>query len=335
MSARVRENRDRTMTGTIRAGRLGLCAMLSAGLVMSASARTNTTGAGATSGSVLRLGTGAAQPAMGDAGVSNTWGVAAMHYNPAGLGFTNRAEISAMYQNLVLDISQGDLAFSHPINNVSSWGLGVTYLDYGKTQRVTLADVINNSTPSTSFGGQDFVFSGAYGRQFNEYFSAGITGKVLNQQIDNKSATAVMADVGLLFRPANFPVRIGVTGANLGSKVNFNITNATSARRSENLPALVRAGAAVDLFNNHLTITGEVEKVRDQAATAQVGAEARIMEMLAFRIGWDGRVQADDGLTGGIGIKVNDLAIDYAFVPYGNLGNNHRIALTYKFGPNY
>ncbi|MEK8023120.1 MAG: PorV/PorQ family protein, partial [Candidatus Hydrogenedentota bacterium] len=208
------------------------------------------------------------------------------------------------------------------------WGLGLTYLDYGKTQRVTLSDVINNQTPSTSFGGQDFVFKGAYGRQFNEYFGFGITGKVLNQQIDNVSATSVMADLGLVIRPSNLPIRVGVTGANLGSKVKFNNT-------SEDLPLLVRGGAAVDLFDNRLTITAEAEKVRDQDVTAQVGAEARIMEMVALRIGWDGRVDADDGLTGGIGVKVNDLCIDYAFVPYGNLGNNHRISLNYKFGPNY
>lgn len=305
-----------------------LAAVMVAGVAMSASAASNSNDAGATSGSVLRLGSGAAQPAMGDAGVANTWGVAAMHYNPAGLGFTNRAEVQAMYQNLVLDIGHGEIAVTHPINNVSSWGLGLTYLDYGKTQRVTLADVINNQTPSTSFGGQDFVFKGAYGRQFNEYFGFGITGKVLNQQIDNVSATSVMADLGLVIRPSNLPIRVGVTGANLGSKVKFNNT-------SEDLPLLVRGGAAVDLFDNRLTITAEAEKVRDQDVTAQVGAEARIMEMVALRIGWDGRVDADDGLTGGIGVKVNDLCIDYAFVPYGNLGNNHRISLNYKFGPNY
>ncbi len=295
-------------------------------LVGAASAESND--AGTTAGTLLRLGAGARVPAMGDAGTANSFGVSALHYNPAGLGFTNRAEVEAMYQNMVLDISQGQIGFEHPVNSVSSWGVHANYLDYGKARRVTLMDIINSNVTSSTFSGQDIVFGASYGRRLADNIALGVTGKILNQQIDNASATAVAADVGILVKPASWPVRFGVVGQNFGTKLSFDVSR-------EQLPALVRGGVAMDLFNDRLTISAEVEKVRNQDVTAQVGGELRIMELLALRAGYDGRIDVDNGMTAGFGVKIADFNVDYAYVPFGNLGNTHRLALTYRFGPKY
>jgi hypothetical protein len=306
--------------------RKAIVGVMIVGLVGSAGAASND--AGTTAGTMLRLGAGARGRAMGDAMTANSIGVSAMYYNPADVGFTNRAEAEAMYQSLVADIGLGQVGFVHPINSVSTWGVGVSYLDYGKSTRVSLADIINNNQPATTFTGQDIAVRGTYGRRFSDAFAGGLTLKVLNQEIDNQSATAFAADVGLSIRPQSWPVRFGVTGQNLGSKIKFD-----SERNS--LPTLVRAGLALDLFEDRLTISADAEKVRDQDVTGQVGAEFRLMQMLAFRVGFDGRIDADDGWTAGMGVKVSDLSFDYAFVPYGHLGNTHRVSLTYQFGPKY
>ena len=129
--------------------------------------------AGANAGMVLRLGSGGRTPAMGDAGVANVSGVAALHYNPAGLGATDRAEVGAMYQNFVLDIGQGELRFAHPINDVSAWGVFLSYLDYGKTTRVTLQDIYQDAQSSAKFSGRDLIVGAAYGRRVTENVSLG------------------------------------------------------------------------------------------------------------------------------------------------------------------
>ena len=69
--------------------------------------------------------------------------------------------------------------------------------------------------------------------------------------------------------------------------------------------------------------------------TASAGAEVRLMDLLALRVGYDGRIDADNGLTAGFGVKVADMGVDYAYIPFGRLGNSHRVALTYQFGPRY
>jgi hypothetical protein len=283
---------------------------------------------GTNAGLVLRMGSGARIPAMGDAGVANSWGVAALHYNPAGLGVTERAEVGAMYQSFVLDIGQGELRFAHPINNRSAWGVSLSYLDYGLTTRVTLADIFQDVQPATKFTGHDLVLGASYGLRVTDQVSIGATGKLINGEIDNTSATAFAADFGLLARAPGWPVRFGVSVLNLGSSMKYD-------RTKNDLPLLVRGGLAVDLFENRLTIAADLEKVRNQGVSASVGAEVRLMELLALRVGYDGRIDADNGLTAGLGVKVADFAVDYAYVPFGRLGNSHRLGLTYQFGPRY
>lgn len=306
--------------------------ILASGLLLAvagaAGAANNSNDAGSTSGAMLRLGSGAVGPAMGDAYTAGARGVSSLYYNPGGLGFTDRAEVEAMYQRLVLDIGQGQVGFVHPVNSQMTWGLGLSYLDYGRTQRVTLSDVINSNIPSTSFSGQDILVTGALGRQFNDNFSVGVAAKVFHQEIDNIAATAVAADIGLSARFDNLPIRFGVAGRNLGTKLKFE-------RVSEELPALVRGGLAVDLFNNRFTLNADLEKVRNQDLSFGVGAEVRVIEMLALRVGYDDRNDAGEGLTAGMGVRVSDLAFDYAYVPYGDFGQNHRVSLTYRFGPTY
>jgi hypothetical protein len=55
--------------------------------------------------------------------------------------------------------------------------------------------------------------------------------------------------------------------------------------------------------------------------------------MVALRTGYQfGRnTGAGSGFSVGMGLTFSNLGLDYAFVPYGDLGDTHRISLGYKF----
>ena len=53
--------------------------------------------------------------------------------------------------------------------------------------------------------------------------------------------------------------------------------------------------------------------------------------MLSIRAGWDGAAVIDNGLTVGGGVKLKGMNIDYSFVPFGDVGNNHRVGMKYAF----
>jgi hypothetical protein len=157
----------------------------------------------------------------------------------------------------------------------------------------------------------------------------GISGKYFSSDIDRSNASAVMADVGIQWRPHE-RLRTGLTAQNLGTRLKYD-------QQNEQLPLLIRGGASYEVVPGRWTVNVEGELVRYGDPTLQVGAEYWIGRMLALRAGYDERRNIDDklkGLTAGLGARMEQFGLDYAFVPYGELGSTHRISLRYDFGRN-
>ncbi|RMH57563.1 MAG: hypothetical protein D6679_06390 [Candidatus Hydrogenedentota bacterium] len=302
---------------------------------LSASAAQNEDRAGANAGITLRFTPSTQAAALGDAFTAAAdREVAALYYNPAGLGWSDVSsdesgsrEIGLMYQNLVLDIGQGAIGYTSPLGKASGWGALVQYVDYGSTQRTIVSGTAGRN--SGTFSGQDIALSLSYGAKLAETWGYGVTGKVFNTKIDNASATAFAFDAGLRWRSATGSLSLGLTARNVGTKLKFD-------QVEENLPTLFRLGAAWRPFSNSagsrpLLITGDVEKIAREGWSAHVGAEYTLAEMLSLRVGYDGSVDIDNGLTAGAGFHMKNFSLDYAFVPFGDVGNTHRVGLRYRF----
>ncbi|HJT24811.1 MAG TPA: tetratricopeptide repeat protein, partial [bacterium] len=68
----------------------------------------------------------------------------------------------------------------------------------------------------------------------------------------------------------------------------------------------------------------------------QGGLEGTFARDYFLRLGYQGVLQDNqiNGLTGftaGAGLRIEQFRLDYAFVPYGDLGTSHRISLGYEF----
>jgi hypothetical protein len=57
------------------------------------------------------------------------------------------------------------------------------------------------------------------------------------------------------------------------------------------------------------------------------GIEYHLGNVLIFRIGYEKNPATLFSITGGIGWRINEYQLDYAFVPHGELGYTHRISL--------
>lgn len=61
------------------------------------------------------------------------------------------------------------------------------------------------------------------------------------------------------------------------------------------------------------------------------------MDFLALRLGAPIKIVQNEKLDGfselggGVGFRLHNYRLDYAFVPFANLGNTHRISFTGKF----
>ncbi|RMH58606.1 MAG: hypothetical protein D6679_04220 [Candidatus Hydrogenedentota bacterium] len=213
-------------------------------------------------------------------------------------------------------------------------GLGisafVSYLDFGSQDRTTLSTAggITNINNAGSFSAADVAGGVAFGRHFfNDNFSAGVSLKGIYSKLDGVTASAFAADLGAEYKLTfgDQPVTLGATAQNLGTTLKFD-------RVSEELPRTFQIGASTKLWSDRLTLYAGVEKVIHDDFVFRGGVEASpFVPMLTFRAGYDGSNDAGNGLTAGIGIKINNIVLDYAYIPNDVFSDNHRVGLQYHF----
>lgn len=124
-------------------------------------------------------------------------------------------------------------------------------------------------------------------------------------------------------------MRFGVSALNVGGHLKYE-------RESERLPTSFRAGAAMRPIKN-LLITTDWIVPRSNTAYAAAGTEwvavdSRTMSFIlrAGLNGLRGRDLTGAAVSGGAGFHLSPCQLDYAFVPFGELGDTHEIMLTFR-----
>ena len=284
--------------------------------------------AGTNAGNTLRISPSAAASAMGDAYTAAGQGeVESLHYNPAGLAWSTKRQVAGTYQNMILDVGQGTIGYLQPINEKSGWGILPQYVDFGTTQRTLVSGTAGVN--AGNFSGHDLAIGLSYGAQFGEGWAYGVTAKAFSSQIDDVTATAIAGDLGLMWRPVKSNFALGFALKNFGSTVKYEVA-------TERLPLVFRGGGEWTPFkakdgSSILRVTADIEKVSREGISGFFGAEYTFAKMLSIRVGYDGALSVDNGLTVGGGVNIKDFELDYAYVPFGDVGNNHRVGLEYSF----
>lgn len=282
--------------------------------------------AGASAAEMLRLGIGGRAPAMGDAYIAAARGSESLRYNPAGLGWTDHRTAEFSYNKLVEEVGLASINYAAPIAKNGGWSVGLKWINYGSIKRTTVADPTGFT--SGSFTSSDLAFSAGYGHKFNDNFSAGATGRYFSSKLAEFRASSFTFDLGAQWKVTD-QLTLASVIQNVGSELEF-------VSVGEKLPTLFKMGAAYTTLNDRLLVTADIEKVRDEEATMRFGSEYQINDPLTVRLGWNGQNQTEDGffrkLTAGFGVKRDQIGLDYAYQPYGDLGSNHTIAVNYDFG---
>jgi len=163
-----------------------------------------------------------------------------------------------------------------------------------------------------------------WGKQWLPRFSAGAVVKYNQQTLGSQTYSAFAVDLGLLWNPFNH-LNLGLTYSNLGTVVAGSL-----------LDSVWRVGASYDVDKNLLVAVSTDLKLGG-FNRQQMGAEYYIIPDVAVRAGYihnftEYKLDGLTGLTAGLGVGiVKNMVFDYAFVPYGDLGNSHRLSITYKF----
>lgn len=278
--------------------------------------------------SFLNIGIGARATGIGSAFTAVANDVTAIYWNPAGLSQLTKREISLMHTEWIVDTKLDFVAYAQPIGD-SAIGFSAIYLSQNNIEgRNEKREITGNLNVS------DLAITVAYSKWLTikgkQLGSAGINLKFIRQQIETEQAIGIALDLGFLTRislhPVPYPLTAGFSIQNIGPQMKF-------IGQPYNLPLTVKAGIGCNIKT--LTLSTDIkQRIYERKTSLAFGVEYFPIKLIGLRLGCSLPLVGPDNtirLSAGLGIKIFSLQTDYSFVPYGNLGNTHRISFSAKF----
>jgi hypothetical protein len=298
----------------------------------------------------LKMGVGGRATAMGGGFVALSDDGSSLFWNPAGMLGVQSLTVSASHNDWLMDISNDYVSLILPGRTNERIGLSVSALTMGEQPVRTLE---NPEGTGLVYNVMDLAISAAYARQVTDRLSMGLTGKFIQLNAYNESASTMAIDVGSILRTDFYGLKIGMTLSNFGGDfqysgrdlilkadtdedINGNYSSDVDLRTEPwPLPLMIRIGVSMDIIGtgdvllpsrfSRLTLALDAEHPNDGPEHLNLGAEYAVKEMVYFRAGYRHNYDPET-FTMGTGIRLDlkglgKVKIDYAVKPMEVFGN--------------
>lgn len=301
---------------------------------------------GTAGASFLSLSPDARASGMGNAYTAVSDDASAIQYNPAGLAAVSGIDLS-LSQTFFLDQIDYEFAgFAEPLGQLfhevqpgpgpasyeqaPDWGvigLGILYLDAG-----SIPSLDNLGNPTGSFTPTDMAVSMSYAKTLDAW-DLGATVKFIQSYIAATAQTGAL-DLGARYHTEwnDHPIVLAAAVLDIGGGLKF-------INQSDPLPTTINFGADF-LATRDILLAADLDFPEDDSPYVDLGAEfshdVGAGMRAAARLGYSSLDSGSglgglSGLSAGAGVTFKFLRADYAWVPFGLLGNTNRISLSLKF----
>ncbi len=289
---------------------------------------------GTTGAEFLNTSLGARPSGMGNAFSAIADDVNAVLWNPAGLTLLKEKEASFTYTNLaaVFDVEEasgmydGFLGYAQPLGNGAAFALSLQYQEQGK-----IAYTTDSPEVLAEYNlGANYAAILSYARRLSSSLSCGVSFKFIRTRLWEIVGRAYAADLGGLYQSPNKKLNLALSLQNTGTKLQME-----DLEQADPLPQNLKLGISYRPINDssHRLIFGvDLNKptFSDSSLFFNLGTEYWYRDLLALRLGYLNQGGNVKGFTQGIGIRYRGYEIDFANVPWGELGSVQRISLTMK-----
>lgn len=289
-------------------------------------------GAGTNAAEFLRVNPDSRSAALGNSGVADAASGFAVLANPALLSASEDwVRLAGGQTTWLMGVSAAHYAtsFSWGRRADERWGLGVSYSDW-RSAPFQARDAHGKATGEAGYAAGHMGVGLAH--TLTPDVHVGLAVKRVSEGFTEggarvAAASAMAFDLGLMVETPLRGVRAGAAAQNLGSGP------LTFLREHEALPRQFRAGVEGEHFGARLDWSVEAAQ-SGRRATVKAGASYAPLGIVALRFGYDARLAGPGlpGLTTGLGFRLKNLSMDYALVPFGDLGVTQRVSLTWALG---
>ncbi len=253
--------------------------------------------------------------------------------NPAGLGLVRDYDYSFSHAEILGEFRHENIAFAWPTQDWGGFGGSANILS--TTAFEDARDIDENPTKPTA---SDMAFGLAYGRELLDGLI--LTGgrlDLIRSTLDGTRAYGYGMNAGILFLLMH-DIRLAVVLKNLSQGVQYD----TRTAPVEPLPLGLGVELGKPLLDSRWSLQVGLQHGNEAVTHYYAGGEARPIPYLVLRMGYDGSLQDRQlgtwaGLAMGIGIKYDNLTLDYGYKALGPLGAYHAFSLNYshkaKFRP--
>jgi hypothetical protein len=272
-------------------------------------------GPGTAGAAFLNIGMGTRASGMGGAFTGISDDASAIYYNPAGLTQLRMKELSLLHTRWLGDVEAQYLGLATPFGEESAFGISGTYLHTEDIER----DILGEEKGIFQDYYKNLALS--YARAITRDLSIGGTLKWIHGSLAEYGATTYGLDMGFLYTTPLRGLTLGATIQNLGWGMKF-------IEEEDPLPLNFRFGLGYRPIEEIILGLDLRSPLGGGRSHLGLGGEYRIAKILNLRAGFSQK--GDDefpGLTCGVGIELFGLRLDYAWVPYGDLGETGRYSL--------
>jgi tetratricopeptide (TPR) repeat protein len=278
---------------------------------------------GTTGAQFLKIKAGPRPTAMGGAYTALADGGYGMYWNPAGMSRRRRGAFVATHQEQLFDVYNELLGLTYPMSHDQTLGLSSRFRWDQQTRRSEL-ETRNEFTNYGMSVGLNYAWGGRTGLAW------GLGIKGIQSKLAGFTANSYAVDLGLHYQSPRTPLKLGLAVQNLGPELTF-------IREGDPLPRTFRFGWAYDFYpyRRRLTISNDLVYLQPEKTTSlRLGLEFKPYRFIALRGGYytpQGFSQ-DPRLSAGLGVRYQDIHIDYAYESRDDFSNQHRFSLSVEFG---
>lgn len=270
----------------------------------------------------LRLGVGAREAGMGDAGLASSFGASAIYWNPANNVFGNlETELILQHHRYLSLFNQESAAVAHRL------GSGVVGVFFSGLYADTIErrGLDNTGVVAGTFDPYDVTFGVSYAHRLGESFGLAINTKLVYERIDIYSDTGFAFDFFVTHKAVIDGLVFAASATNLGGQMKLK-------DQPFDLPAAFSLGTAYTpsggWTQGKITFAADALFPNDTTNKGHLGLEYRILPEFALRVG--SRLNyTNQGMTAGAGFRTGILGVDYAYSESteGGLADGHKFSL--------